>query len=99
MNLRHKIVIASALVVLIGLMLLIVFADDGLMELNRLREKEQLVVQHNETLARENVVLYRTITRLKSDPAYIESVARNELGMIGKEDVIIMIPGSGGQGK
>ena len=57
------------------------------------------MVQQNETLARENVSLYRTIGRLKSDPAFIESVARNELGMIGKDDVIVVIPGSRGQRK
>jgi cell division protein FtsB len=33
--------------------------------------------------------LYRSIERLKSDPAYIESIARKELGMIRKEEIII----------
>jgi cell division protein FtsB len=80
-------------------MLLIVFGDNGLVEMHRLREKERSMVQQNETLARENVSLYRTIRRLKSDPAFIESVARNELGMIGKDDVIVVLPGSRGQRK
>ena len=99
MSLRRKIIIASSAVALIYLMLLIVFGNNGLVELNRMRAKEQVVVQRNETLARENVVLYRTIGRLKGDPAYIESVARNELGMIGKDDVIIIFPVNKGQRK
>lgn len=94
MNLRRNLIIGGALLAMIALMLLIVFGDDGLMERNRLREKERSVIQHNETLARENVSLYRTILRLKNDPAYIESVARNELGMIGKDDIIVIMPGS-----
>ena len=99
MNLRRKIIVASAVVALFNLMLLIVFGDNGLVEMHRLRDKEQSMVQQNETLATENVSLYRTIGRLKSDPAFIESVARNELGMIGKDDVIVILPGSRGQRK
>lgn len=92
MNLRRNMIIGAALVGLIVLMSWAVCGDDGLTELIRLREKEQAMVQRNETLARENVGLYRTILRLKSDPTYIESVARNELGMIGKDDVIVIMP-------
>ncbi len=99
MNLRRKIIIAGAVIALFNLMLLIVFGDNGLLEMHRLREKEQTMVRQNETLASENVSLYRTIGRLKNDPAFIESVARNELGMIGKDDVIVILPGSKGQRK
>ena len=92
MSLRQKIVVAGVVVVLFNLVLLIVFGDDGFVELSRLRAKEQLMTQRNEALAGENVSLYRTIGRLKSDPVYIESVARNELGMIGKDDIVILGP-------
>lgn len=94
MNLRQKIVVACAVVALLNLVLLIVFGDNGLMELSRLREKERSMVRQNELLAGENVDLYRTIGRLKEDPVYIESVARNELGMIGKDDVVVIRPGA-----
>jgi cell division protein FtsB len=99
MTLRRKIIVGTAVFALLNLMLLIVFGDNGLVEMHRLREEERSMVQQNETLARENVSLYRTIRRLKSDPAFIESVARNELGMIGKDDVIVVLPGSRGQRK
>ena len=99
MNLRRRFIVAGAVIALFILMLLIVFGDNGLVEMHRLREKEQTMVQQNEALASENVSLYRTIGRLKNDPAFIESVARNELGMIGKDDVIVILPGSKGQRK
>ncbi len=92
MNSRQKIMVAVAVVAMFNLMLVIVFGDNGLVELSRLREKEQLMVRQNETLAVENVSLYRTIGRLKNDPVFIESVARNELGMVGKDDVVILGP-------
>jgi cell division protein FtsB len=91
-NLGQKCIITGAAVVLINLMLLIVFGDNGLVELSRLRAQERATAAQNEILARENVNLYRTIGRLKSDPVYIESVARNELGMVGKDDVILLRP-------
>jgi cell division protein FtsB len=92
MSLRQKIMVIGVAVALFGLMVLIVFGDNGLVESSRLREKEQLLAQRNDTLAGENVNLYRTIDRLKRDPVFIESVARNELGMIGKNDIVIFGP-------
>ena len=86
----QKWLVALAAVALLNLTLVIVFGDNGLVELSRLRGQERSLAGQNETLARENVSLYRTIDRLKHDPVYIESVARNELGMIGKDDVIIL---------
>jgi cell division protein FtsB len=89
-SLNRKWLITAAAVVLFNLMLVIVFGDNGLVELSRMRERQRQLAAGNETLARENVSLYRIIGRLKSDPVYIESVARNELGMIGKDDVILL---------
>jgi len=90
MSLDRKWLIAAAGVVLFILMLVIVFGDNGLVELSRMRDRQGHLAAGNETLARENVSLYRIIGRLRNDPAYIESVARNELGMIGKDDVILL---------
>jgi cell division protein FtsB len=90
MSLERKWLIAAAAVVLFNLMLVIVFGDNGLVELSRMRDRQRQLAAGNETLARENVSLYRIIGRLKNDPVYIESVARNELGMIGKDDVILL---------
>jgi len=89
MTLDRKWLIAAAAVVLFNLMLVIVFGDNGLVELSRMKDRQRHLAAGNETLARENVSLYRIIGRLKDDPVYIESVARHELGMIGNNDVIL----------
>jgi cell division protein FtsB len=99
MNLRPKLVIGAALVVLVHLLALIVFGDNGLVELSSLRSREALLIQQNEIIENENVRLYRTIRRLKDDPVYIESVARNELGMVGKDDLVMLRPSAQRQGK
>lgn len=95
MSLGSKSIVLGSAGALLALMLLIVFGDNGLMELYRLRARERAVADQNEILARENISLYRTIDRLKHDLLYIESVARNELGMVGKDDLIIIPPADG----
>ena len=47
------------------------------------------LVQENETLALENLHLYNQIERLRRDPEFIENVARQELGMIGTNEIIL----------
>lgn len=99
MSLGVKWIVAGAAFLLVNLMLLIVFGDNGRMELSRLRAQEQELAEQNEILARENVSLYHTIDRLKHDPVYIENVARTELGMVGKNDLIIVRSSGGRQRK
>lgn len=99
MSLGVKWGIGIAILLLLNLLLFIVFGDKGLVEFSRLKAQEQTLAAENETLAMENVGLYRTIGRLKRDPVYIESVARNELGMVGKNDLIIIRPQGDGRGK
>ena len=92
MSLRLKLVISAALLLMIHLLALVVFGDNGLVELSTLRSREALLIQQNEMIESENVRLYRTIRRLKDDPVYIESVARSELGMVGKDDLVMLRP-------
>ena len=87
-----KTIIGITAVVLFNLLLLIAMGDNGLIELSRLKNRQQALAEQNETLAQENVDLYRSISRLKHDLIYIENVARNELGMVGKNDLILILP-------
>jgi len=86
---RQKILLLFAILGLFSLLLFILFSDNGLSDLFRLRGERDRLVQENMRLKRENLTLYRTIDRLKNDPAYIESIARRELGMIRKGEVIL----------
>jgi cell division protein FtsB len=92
MSLRLKWIIGSTTLALLYLLTLIVIGDNGLVELSRLRDKERAMIGQNEILARENINLYRTIDRLKHDLVYIENVARTELGMVGKTDLVLILP-------
>lgn len=91
MTKKHKILIGIGLVVVFSFLLLIFFGDNTLLELNRLKKDRNLLIKINEDLVRQNDLMYNEIERLKHDPKYIESVARQELGMIGNNEIIFKI--------
>jgi len=86
---------ASVAVILVGMLLVIAFSEDGLLDLSRLRQARDERMDRNRVIVRENANLMREIERLKHDPRYIESIARQELGVIGKNEVILRFKPSG----
>ena len=89
MAIKQKFFFAAALMVILSTLLLIVFGENGLTDQKHLKSRYREVVSENTAIATENARLYRQIERLKNDPAYIESIARSELGMIGSNEVIV----------
>lgn len=89
MTIKQKFFLAAALMVILATLLLIVFGENGLTDRKLLTSRYREVVSENAAIAKENARLYRQIERLKNDPAYIESIARRELGMIGSNEVIV----------
>ncbi len=89
MTTRQRILISITVFFLISLFCFIIFSEHGLVDLNVLKEERNTLVENNEQLARENLSLSVEIDRLENDPNYIESVARKELGMIAKDELIL----------
>ena len=95
MGLKQKILLTAAALVLCSLGTLIVFGDNGLSELNRLRQELDDLLRDNRSKSRENLSMYREIERLKNDYDYIEDIARNQLGVISRDEVILKIKENG----
>lgn len=91
MTKKHKIMIGIGLAVVFSFLLLIFFGENTLLELNRLKKDRNVIIKTNEELVRQNDIMYNEIERLKHDAKYIENVARQELGMIGKNEIIYKI--------
>ena len=98
MSTRQTIFLSLAILTLFSLLLFIMFSDSGLADLFKFKSERDRLLQENARLKRENLALYRTIERLKNDPEYIESIARKELGMIKKNEVILKPKTSVGDG-
>ncbi|MBU1053139.1 MAG: septum formation initiator family protein [Proteobacteria bacterium] len=60
-----------------------------MLELNQLKEERDNIIERNKELALNNNSMYNEIKRLKDDPEYIENIARRELGMIKKNEIIL----------
>jgi cell division protein FtsB len=86
---KQRIFVGISILLLFSLLLFIMFSDSGLADFFKLKSDRDRLLQENERLKQENLSLYRTIERLKNDPEYIESIARKELGMIKKDEVIL----------
>lgn len=88
MSRRQKIATAVIFIAMFNFMLVVLFGDNGLVELNRLRRTHQNLLNENARLTQENLDMYRSIDRLQNDPSYVENIARRELGMIRADELI-----------
>ncbi len=67
---------------------LIAFGNRGLVDNYMMHERRETLKKANHDIARENKELRKTIVLLRSKLPYIEMVARNELGMVKKGDLV-----------
>ena len=86
---RQKIFLSLAILVIFNLLLVIVFGDNGFVDVQLMKGERDRLTARIDQLTRENTTLYREIERLKHDLKYLENIARHELGMIGKDEVIL----------
>ena len=91
MSLKKNIMLVLAIMTMFLMLLFIVFGENSLTDLYQLKIKKDNLSKKNDLLKKENLSLYREIERLKNDPEYVEDVARKELGVIGKDEVIIKV--------
>ena len=89
MEVWEKTVLIVFCIVLVIFSFIIVFRQNGVIQLNE--KKRQMIesAKQNDIIKEKNKKLYREIKRLKNDSDYIESVARKELGMIREDEIII----------
>lgn len=93
-NLLTGLKLGRCLVVFIILMgLLITFGKRGLVDNYMMKEKAAALEKENNGLKLENRDLRMYIALLRNDSAYIEMVARNELGMVRKGDMVYRYTG------
>mgnify|MGYP006290061803 FL=1 len=82
------------LAILVGIVFLlyylgdIVAGDNGLMDLNRKQARLEKIQTENKRIERENQALYRRVNRLKNDSAYLEHVVRQQLHVLGEDQLV-----------
>jgi len=90
-DIRQGILLSLAIIGMFVLLLIAMFGDKGAADLVQLKQKKTTLMKQNAKLERENIELYREIDRLENDLEYIESVARQELGMVRENEIILKV--------
>ncbi|MBF0301799.1 MAG: septum formation initiator family protein [Desulfamplus sp.] len=78
----------TSISIMIILVFLILYGKNGFIDGNNLRLQEKTIIIENDAIYEENKVLERKIHRLKNDLSYIEHIARHELGMVAKDELV-----------
>jgi len=99
MTQKLNILLSVSVLLLLALLFFIIISEHGLADLRSLKKERDQLVGENQKLTRENQAISIEIDRLKYDPGYIESIARRELGMIGKDEIILKPQNSAGPKK
>ncbi|MDO9529603.1 MAG: septum formation initiator family protein [Syntrophales bacterium] len=68
--------------------LLITFGDKGFVDNYMIKEKLAAIRKTNEQMTHKNEELEKKIVLLRNNLQYIEMVARSEIGMVKKGDII-----------
>ena len=89
MTRKQGIFLSIAGILLFSLLFFIVFGEYGYIDLTVLKTERDQLVEKNELLTDENISLSVEIDRLKNDPKYIENIARQELGMVAEDELIL----------
>lgn len=64
------------------------FGRHGFIHLYRVEDERQAYIEKINKLTEENQALFEEIRRLRTDPKHVEMVARRELGLVKKNEVI-----------
>jgi cell division protein FtsB len=71
---------------------LLMFSTQGLPKLRALDQELAEVRRENDQERRKIAFLRQTVRRLKDDPAAVERIARDELGLVRKDEVVLLLP-------
>ena len=87
---KKKAIIGGVVFLLFVLTVVSFFGKRGLLEIYKTRRKQEVLLQKIEQLEERKVKLERDIEELRKNPKAVEKKAREKLGLV-KEDEIVII--------
>uniref|UniRef100_A0A7C4VRU2 Septum formation initiator family protein n=1 Tax=Desulfatirhabdium butyrativorans TaxID=340467 RepID=A0A7C4VRU2_9BACT len=90
-NFVVNICLILAAMVFIGLTVALFSPGQGLSKIQRKIVERDRLIEANLILAQRISEKYRKIDRLRHDPMYVEFIARKDLGMVRKEELVFAI--------
>jgi cell division protein FtsB len=74
---------------------LAVYGGNQVLRVGQLRRELEAIERDIVTLRARTEELTRTVDRLRNDPAYIEKLAREELGYVRPDETVLKFPSTG----
>jgi cell division protein FtsB len=84
----NKRVVVTILLLVLVMIFFTFFGDKGLLQVHRLRRELKEIEKVNMELRQENEKLRGEIDNLKTNKKYIEELARRELGLVKKGEIV-----------
>jgi cell division protein FtsB len=85
---RYRQILIPILLIVSVMVFFTVFGDKGLLQVYRLRSELREIERANRDLQQENERLRAEINNLRTNKKYIEELARRELGMVKKGEIV-----------
>lgn len=86
---ERKVLRGLSLLFSISVITLSIFGDKGLLQLKRLKKVESSLILEIQELKQETLEWKEKVKSLKTNRTYLESLAREELGMIRRDEISI----------
>ncbi len=90
-NLVVTICMVLAAMVFVGLTVALFSPGQGLSKIQRKIAERDRLIEANLILAQRISEKYRQIDRLRHDPVYVEFIARKDLGMVRKDELVFAV--------
>lgn len=87
-SLNRKALIAAAALVVLYLLASFIFGEMGLIKYYRMQAQYNSLTQEIATLKQDNARLLRDVHALKTDPDYLEILARDKLGLARQGEIV-----------
>ncbi len=87
-NARYRRIFIPIFLIVSVMIFFTVFGDKGLLQVYRLRRELKEIERVNRELQQENERLRAEINNLRTNKKYIEELARRELGLVKKGEII-----------
>ncbi len=88
---ERKVLRGLGLIFSISVVAISIFSDKGLLQLKELKKVESSLIIEIEKLKQENLEWKEKVKSLKTNRTYLESLAREELGMVKRDEISIQL--------
>jgi cell division protein FtsB len=85
---RKKLIIAAGIILLIYFVVSFIFGEMGLVKYYRMKAQYNMLTEEIIRLKLDNAKQRKNVYALKNDPAYIERIARDKLGLARPGEIV-----------